>query len=677
MRKYCPTCFKKFPPTEEVCPHDNTSLVAVAEKDLVGEELDNRYTVVEKLGEGGMGIVYKAEQKMLKRLVALKVLRREIVQDENMVKRFMTEARAIASLSSRHTVTLHDFGVTPEGLLYYTMELLKGKSLATIIKEEAPMDPERAAELICQACESLHEAHSRGILHRDIKPDNLFVTEADGQEEVKVLDFGIAKLMGEQADGSVTSTGMIVGTPHYLSPEQALGDPVSPASDIYSLAAVYYEMLTGRTLFDPDTPTKMILAHVNRRVTPVHERNPEAQISPAVEGVLTKALAKNAADRYASARDLANALRQALGKPLGRGTTSVITSPPPVARSRPAANREGEAFSTSERRKGETVQEFTEAQTMCTPVPVDEASGLTNALPTPVQEHTAKVHTGALPPEAVPSAPAAGDEPTEEAGTSLSPRRPWKLWAGVAAAGIALGIGLAVWAPWTPAPTDEKKATDVAAASADPQRPAPVPGVGGGQAQGPAPTGGASPAASADPLRPAPVPTGGGGQAQGPALTGGASPAASADPQGPAPTGGASPAASADPQGPAPTGGASVAASAREEKRREEEKRKAAEAAEKLAASAKAQAEMDARAKKRDSLLAEAKAQKGKGQFKTAVTLLEEAEKLLPGNLEVAQLLKECREELEALEDTKFEGKKPPDANKPEDNGGLDDLKFK
>ena len=129
MEKYCPKCFKKYPPSVEVCSDDGLNLVSPMEKDLTGEVLDNRYTVLERIGRGGMGVVYRAEQHLIKRIVALKVLRREVVQDESAMKRFLTEAQAIASLDSRHTVTLYDFGVTCDGLLYYTMELLRGQPL--------------------------------------------------------------------------------------------------------------------------------------------------------------------------------------------------------------------------------------------------------------------------------------------------------------------------------------------------------------------------------------------------------------------------------------------------------------------------------------------------------------------------------------------------------------------
>ena len=215
--KYCPRCFTKFPSSLKKCPKDGQHLVCLMERDLTGEVLDDRYTVMGLVGRGGMGVVYKAEQHLIKRIVALKVLRREVVQDETSVKRFLNEARAIASLQNPHTITLHDFGVTHDGLLYYTMELLKGNPLSMLIKNEAPIDYQRAAGFIIEACDSLQEAHENNILHRDLKPDNLFVIKRWDKEHIKVLDFGIAKLVGDTSMETVTKTGMVIGTPRYLS----------------------------------------------------------------------------------------------------------------------------------------------------------------------------------------------------------------------------------------------------------------------------------------------------------------------------------------------------------------------------------------------------------------------------------------------------------------------------
>lgn len=219
MEKYCPKCFSPFTDDAGKCPEDGTPLVSMADRDLVGENLDERYSVISRVGKGGMGIVYKAEQSLIGRIVALKVLRREVVQDVTAVKRFLNEAKAIADLKSPNTITLYDFGVTSDGLLYYTMELLEGRPVSGILKADGPLGHRKAADYILQACDSLEEAHDNNILHRDLKPDNLFVSKRKSGDHVTVLDFGIAKLVGDTSMETITEAGAICGTPGYFAPE--------------------------------------------------------------------------------------------------------------------------------------------------------------------------------------------------------------------------------------------------------------------------------------------------------------------------------------------------------------------------------------------------------------------------------------------------------------------------
>ena len=312
MEKYCPRCFKRFDTDGQVCPDDGTNLVNLEEGDLVGQELDNRYTIKGHVGKGGMGIVYRAEQHLIGRVVALKVLNKDVVKDETTVKRFLNEARVIASLGSEHTVTLYDFGVTQQGLLYYTMELLDGSPLSNIIRDGPPLEYPRACEIIFQTLESLGEAHDKGILHRDIKPDNLFIIKKGKSEAVKVLDFGIAKLVNEQGESNITKTGMICGTPQYLSPEQVLGNKPSPASDLYSLGIVLYEMLSGQPPFYSPTPMKLLMKHLNEIPPPVSVKNPDVSVPPSFNEFLEKSLQKDPHDRHASVEEFRLALRLAM-----------------------------------------------------------------------------------------------------------------------------------------------------------------------------------------------------------------------------------------------------------------------------------------------------------------------------------------------------------------------------
>jgi serine/threonine protein kinase len=288
--------------------------IASPPPDLVGQKVDNRYQVLRLLGEGGMGIVYEAEQDLIGRRVALKVLKREVIKNEESVRRFLTEARAIASLRSMNTVTLFDFGVTSEGLLYYTMEPLDGRNLADVIDEKGAFPPEEAVDIMAQCCDSLEEAHKLQILHRDIKPENIFLNDTpDGEKAlVKVLDFGIAKLVGDETIESVTRTGMICGTPAYMAPERVLGNEAVPASDLYALGIVLYELLCGKPPFMADTAMKVMLKHLNEKPEPVATHNPEIRVPEAIEAFLQWVLAKEPEARPQSAPEFRKELYSAL-----------------------------------------------------------------------------------------------------------------------------------------------------------------------------------------------------------------------------------------------------------------------------------------------------------------------------------------------------------------------------
>ena len=312
MEKYCPRCFEEFDDSLAKCPDDGTTLVAALEENLVGQILDERYEIISKLGQGGMGVVYVAEQAMIGRRIALKVLRMEMARDKASVQRFLTEAKAISALKNAHTITLHDFGITDKGLLYYTMELLEGRSLSQVIKKDGPIAYDRAAGLMLQVLESLDEAHERDILHRDLKPDNIFITDERGKEHATVLDFGIAKLIGDQTMETITQTGMICGTPAYLSPEQVLGNTSLPASDLYSLGIVLYEMLAGIPPFYETTPMKVLLKHLNQRPEPISVRNPNVEVPASFDAFLQKALEKEPRSRFQDVASFREGLEAAL-----------------------------------------------------------------------------------------------------------------------------------------------------------------------------------------------------------------------------------------------------------------------------------------------------------------------------------------------------------------------------
>ena len=196
-KKFCANCQQEFTISEDLCPTCQVPLASIAGSNLVGVVVDGRYTITDVLGRGGMGVVYRARQAYLNRDVALKVMRRDLSEDTSMIRRFLQEAKSASKLTSPHTVTIHDFGLTPDGQMYFTMELLEGLSLDELRRAEGTIPFPRAVRLAVQCCHSLSEAHGHGIWHRDMKPENVIITRGKrGQDHAKILDFGIAKVRG-------------------------------------------------------------------------------------------------------------------------------------------------------------------------------------------------------------------------------------------------------------------------------------------------------------------------------------------------------------------------------------------------------------------------------------------------------------------------------------------------
>ncbi|MBI2827356.1 MAG: serine/threonine protein kinase [Planctomycetia bacterium] len=267
-----------------------------------------QYRLRNLIGAGGMGEVYLAEHQLLKRPCAIKLIRPGKARDPRALARFEREVRATAKLSHWNTVEIFDYGGTEDGTFYYVMEYLPGLSLGDLVDRYGPLPPERVIYLLEQTCDALREAHSLGLVHRDIKPGNIFAAYRGGIYDVaKLLDFGLAKIAAELPSLHLTQEGMVTGSPLYMSPEQALGD-VEPdgRSDVYSLGAVAYFLLTGRPPFASDKPMRVLVAHAHDEVEPPSRHRPD--IPADLEQVVLKCLAKNPADRYQSAASLACAL---------------------------------------------------------------------------------------------------------------------------------------------------------------------------------------------------------------------------------------------------------------------------------------------------------------------------------------------------------------------------------
>jgi eukaryotic-like serine/threonine-protein kinase len=265
--------------------------------------VDGRYRVLHRLGSGGMAEVYCAQDLQLGRKVALKVLYRRFAEDQEFVERFRREASSAAGLQHQHVVSVYDRGEY-DGTYYIAMEYLDGRSLKTIIRDEAPLDPERAIDLTVQVLRAARFAHRRGIIHRDFKPQNVIV---DAEGRAKVTDFGIARA----GASDMTQTGSIMGTAQYLSPEQAQGEAVSAASDLYSIGIILYEMLTGRVPFEGESAVTIALKQVNEAPVPPSAYNPA--VGPALEAAVLRALEKHPALRFQDADEFINALEDARG----------------------------------------------------------------------------------------------------------------------------------------------------------------------------------------------------------------------------------------------------------------------------------------------------------------------------------------------------------------------------
>jgi len=268
-----------------------------------------RYQLKEKLGTGGMGEVWLAEDSTLRQPVALKVLKPEHVRSRTALGRFEREIAATTRLAHPNTVRITDHGVTPDGLWYYAMELLDGCDLAVLIEREGPLPVPRVLHLMRQACGSLAEAHERGFVHRDVKPENLFVATLGGvTDHVKVLDFGIAKVSQDMESTKLTMDGAVTGSPLYLAPEAMKGEEVGPQADVYSLGCVMYAALCGRPPFEGDAPLAVMFKHLEEPPQPLTERL-DRPVPDDLEQIVMRCLAKEPADRFADAGELGDALR--------------------------------------------------------------------------------------------------------------------------------------------------------------------------------------------------------------------------------------------------------------------------------------------------------------------------------------------------------------------------------
>ena len=279
---FCPVCGLRLQGKEK--------LGFESDDPLVGRCIGERYAILKLIGKGGMGMVYRGLQKNIDRPIAIKVLKQELSSVPEVVRRFLHEAKVASALHHPHVVSLIDFGQTNDDLLYIVMELLNGESLTYMI-DEGNLSLHRTLVLMTQICAAMEEAHKRGIIHRDLKPDNIFVTNVGRKDFAKILDFGIAKVLN--AHTHLTRTGMVFGSPAYMSPEQARGLNIDARTDIYSLGVTLYEMLSGDLLFKAKDPVALMYKQCTERPVPLLKRDPQVNVPQALDALIVQMLEKD------------------------------------------------------------------------------------------------------------------------------------------------------------------------------------------------------------------------------------------------------------------------------------------------------------------------------------------------------------------------------------------------
>ena len=316
-------------------------------QNLLGTTIDGRYQVKEILGQGGMGVVFKATQTSMKRDIALKMLHPTLSSTPQFAERFRREAEVVSRLKHPNIISVFDFGQTPEGAFYYTMELLDGENLKGMVKRDGPMPVSRAVNLIDQVGEALAYAHSEGILHRDMKPHNVMCARFHGRDHVKVLDFGLVKMVDEEGEEEVhlTTTGQILGTPAYMSPEQAGGDPLDARSDLYSLGVVLYYLLAGSTPFKANSANKLLQLAMTQEIPSVATRRQGAPIPGELEIFLRRALAFDKENRPESVEAFLEELHKSID-----GVSKEILDAVPTGATMPAV--ESPTKTSNQRKSG-------------------------------------------------------------------------------------------------------------------------------------------------------------------------------------------------------------------------------------------------------------------------------------------------------------------------------------
>jgi serine/threonine protein kinase len=457
--KSCPQCQNSYPTEFVVCPQDGTALIEL-DSWADGSVIRGKYRILSKLGQGGMGVVYKALHVVFDELRALKVMHVSLMTDENFVKRFRHEAVITRRLQHPNAVRVDDIDEAEDGRPFIVMEYIEGRSLKSVVHEEGAMAVPRVCSISKQVAAALEAAHRLGMIHRDIKPENIVLLGMPPHEQAKVLDFGIAKIkearLAEGSGMTLTGAGVVVGTPQYMSPEQAMGkrgDELDGRSDLYSLGVVMYQMLSGDLPFRADTTMEMLIAHMQKPPTPLGLAHPNLQIPDAMSNLVMQLLEKNPARRPANARALIEELEHVEKAPAPMSVTR-ISAPEKLYSPEAAARAVRESLERSSARHAPPQS----VEPPAPPPPRSQPAPLQPVPPAPAPQRAAPRPAPA--PARAPAAPVVAAQPAKKSG--------WLLWAGLAVLVVALGGGFWFIANPRRSPAPQEQAAPAASPESNP-----------------------------------------------------------------------------------------------------------------------------------------------------------------------------------------------------------------